>query len=223
MREIEPNDGGKNIVLLAGATGLVGRELMRLLALDDGIREVRALVRRPLPMDFMNPKIKQYQADFDRLRDHPEWFNVDKVFSALGATIRQVKSEEAFRKVDYEYPLLIAQLARSRGARHFLFVSALGADSRSFFFYPRVKGELEDAIQDLGYPSVTIARPSMLMGDRHPPRFSEEILKPFGPLFPPWWRPVKATQVAAALVQASRSDTPGVQILQNRQLREVKA
>ena len=210
------------IALLAGATGFVGREIMRLLALDDTIAEVRALVRRPLPMDFMNPKIKQYEADFDRLQDHHEWFKVDLVFSALGTTIKQAKSQAAFRKVDYEYPLQIAQLARSQGARQFLFVSALGADARSPFFYPRVKGELEEAIQGLGYPSVTIARPSMLMGDRHPLRFSEEILKPFGPLFPPWWRPVKATQVAAALVQSARAETPGVQILQNRQLREMK-
>ena len=208
--------------LLAGATGLVGREIMRLLALDNGIGEVRVLVRRHLPWEFMNPKIKQYETDFDRLRDNPEWFRADLVFSALGTTMKQAKSQAAFRKVDYEYPLTIAQLARTQGARQFLFVSALSASSRSPFFYPRVKGELEHAIQGLGYPSVTIARPSMLLGDRHPPRFNEVVLIPFGSFFPPWWRPVKATQVAAALVQAARSEAPGVHIIHNRQLREVR-
>jgi uncharacterized protein YbjT (DUF2867 family) len=163
--------------------------------------------------------VRECRAEFDRLADHPEWFQVDKVFCALGTTIRQAGSQEAFRRVDYAYPLAIAKAARSRGARHFLLVSALGADARSSVFYNRVKGELEQAVQALGYPSLTIARPSMLVGDRKEPRFGEEVAKRIGWLLPPRWRPVRASQVAAALVNAAHENAPGVQILENAALR----
>ena len=172
--------------LLAGATGLVGREC---------------------------------RTDFDRLHEHPDWFQVDKVFCALGTTIRQAGSQEAFRRVDYEYPLAIAKAARARGASHFLLVSAHGASARSRVFYNRVKGELEEAVQALGYPSLTIARPSLLLGNRKEPRFGEELAKRLGWLAPPSWRPVHASQVASALVAAAHTNAPGVRILENTFLR----
>src|SRR5260221_4584547 len=183
----------KFTALLAGATGLVGRECLRLLARDEHVAEVRALVRRALPADSLGPRVRECRAEFDRLDDHPEWFQVDKVFCALGTTIRQAGSQEAFRRVDYEYPLAIAKAARARGASHFLLVSALGANARSSVFYNRVKGELEDAVRALGYPSVTIARPSMLVGDRQEPRFGEELAKRICSRGPPRWRPAHAT------------------------------
>lgn len=85
---------------------------------------------------------------------------------ALGTTLRQAGSQEAFRRVDYSYPLAIAKLARQAGARQFLLVSALGADRHSRAFYNRVKAEVEEAVLSLGYPSLTIARPSLLLGER---------------------------------------------------------
>ncbi len=139
--------------LLAGATGLVGRECLRLLARDERVAEVRALVRRALPADGLGPRVRECRTEFDQLGRHPDWFQVDRVFCALGTTIRQAGSQEAFRRVDYEYPLAIAKAARARGASHFLLVSALGANARSSVFYNRVKGELEDAVRALGYPS----------------------------------------------------------------------
>jgi uncharacterized protein YbjT (DUF2867 family) len=205
--------------LLAGATGLVGRECLRLLAADVGVAEVRALVRRASPPESLGPRVRECRTDFDRLHEHPDWFQVDKVFCALGTTIRQAGSQEAFRRVDYEYPLAIAKAARARGASHFLLVSALGANSRSGVFYNRVKGELEEAVQALGYPSVTIARPSILLGDREERRFGEELARRAGWLAPPRWRPVHASQVASALVSAAHRNAPGVQILENPALR----
>ena len=205
--------------LLAGATGLVGRECLRLLARDERVAEVRALVRRALPPDSLGPRVRECRTDFDRLGDHPDWFQVDRVFCALGTTIRQAGSQEAFRRVDYEYPLAVAKAARARGASHFLLVSALGASSRSGVFYNRVKGELEEAVQALGYPSVTIARPSMLAGHRQEPRFGEEVAKRIGWLIPARWRPVQASQVALALVKAAHENAPGVRILENAALR----
>ncbi len=207
------------IALLAGATGLVGREILRLLASDDRIGEVRALVRRPLPNGQKSPRVRELVIDFEHLQDHPDWFRADIVFSALGTTIGKAGSQAAFRRVDFEYPLAIAKAARSGGARHFLFVSALGANSRSFFFYNRVKGELEEAILALGYQSVTIARPSLLLGERQEHRFGEKLAKRFSWLLPSPWAGVRASQVAEALVQAAHEEKPGVRILDNKLMR----
>ena len=98
-------------------------------------------------------------------------------------------------------------------------MSAVGADAHSRIFYNRIKGELEEAVNQLGYPSLTIARPSLLLGDRSPPRIGEEFAKRLAWLFPPRWKPVQARQVASALVQSAQADAPGVRILDNAELR----
>jgi uncharacterized protein YbjT (DUF2867 family) len=205
--------------LLAGATGLVGSEILTLLAHDPRIADVRSLVRRPLPEHDKTPRVVECIADFDRLQEHLDWFKADMVFCALGTTITKAGSEAAFRKVDFDYPLEIAKLARSQGARHFLLVSAVGADPRSRFFYNRVKGELEAAVRALGYPSLTIARPSLLLGDRKEHRFGEEIAKRFSWMFPSPWRGVQASVVASALVRAAHEERPGAEILDNVMMR----
>jgi uncharacterized protein YbjT (DUF2867 family) len=194
-----------------------------LLSKDPEVAEVRALVRRPLSAELAGPRVREYRTDFDELHNHQDFFQVDWVFCALGTTIRAAGSQEAFRRVDYEYPLAIAKLALLAGASHFLLVSALGANSRSLFFYNRVKGELEDAVRAVGYRSLTIARPSLLLGDRQERRFGEEVAKRLGWILPSRWRPVHATQVAAALVHAAYHPVDGLQILENEVLRETTA
>lgn len=211
----------KKTALLAGATGLVGRQILQLLANDEEIAEVRALVRRPLPAEDRRPRVRECIVNFDRLEEHPEWFNVDLVFSALGTTIGAAGSQAAFRRVDFEYAFSVAKLARAAGARQFLFVSAMGANAHSMLFYNRVKGELEEAVKQLGYPSIAIARPSLLLGKRSTPRLSEEVFKRFGWIAPKAFAPIEAAQVAAALVRASKENTPGVKILDNRKLHTV--
>ena len=213
----------KRIALVAGATGLVGKECLRLLAADAGVEEVRALVRQPLSAEIQAlGNIRECRVDFDRLEGHADGFAVDWVFCALGTTIRQAGSKDAFRRVDVDYPLSVARTARAAGARHFLLVSAAGADIRSSMFYNRVKGELEEAVRQLGYPSLTIARPSLLLGERSPPRRGEEIGKRLAWLFPSKWKPVQASQVALALLRSAQADAPGVHILDNAALRGVK-
>jgi uncharacterized protein YbjT (DUF2867 family) len=207
------------IALVAGATGLVGRECLRLLSNDTAVAEVRALVRNPLPPESAGPRVRECRTDFDQLHNDQDWFEVDWVFCALGTTMRKAGSREAFRRVDYEYPLAIAKAALLRGASHFLLVSALGANARSSIFYNRVKGELEDAVRALGYRSLTIARPSLLLGERQERRFGEELAKQLGWLLPTRWRPVAASQVASALVHAAHAPISGVQILENAVLR----
>ena len=207
------------VAIVAGATGLVGQALMRQLAAESTWREVRALVRAALPPDLSGPTVVAVQPDYARLEPPPLWAAADHVFCALGTTMRQAGSAAAFRRVDFDYPVALARAARARGARHFLLVSALGADPASRVFYNRVKGEVEAAIITLGFRSVTIARPSLLLGRRTEPRLAEQLGKVLGVLAPPRWRPVPASRVARALVDAAKRDAPGVRILENRELR----
>jgi len=207
-------------VLLLGATGLVGRHCLDLLLEDPGVATVRVLVRRP-PTDLQpSTKLEVVTADFDQLASHPEWFAVDEVFCALGTTIAVAGSQDAFRKVDHDYPLAAAKLARSQGAKHYLLVSALGANATSRIFYNRVKGALENDLRALAFPSLTIAQPSMLMGERKEFRLLEEIAKSLGWLWPAAYRPVPASQVALGLIRSAQEPHAGVKVLSNRQLRE---
>jgi uncharacterized protein YbjT (DUF2867 family) len=209
----------EDVAIVAGATGLVGQALVRQLATDRTWREVRALVRHALPPELAGPTVVSVQVDYTRLEPAPLWAAADHVFCALGTTMRQAGSAAAFRQVDFEYPVALARAVRVRGARHFLLVSALGAAPASRVFYNRVKGEVEAAITAMGFRSVTIARPSLLLGQRPEPRLAEQVGKVLGVLAPPRWRPVPAARVARALVDAAKRDMPGIRILENRDLR----
>lgn len=217
-------------VLLAGATGLVGRHCLELLTADTTFRRVVVLTRRPLPGDLPgadDPKIEERVIDFDRLVDTgprsdadpapppDRALRVDQVICALGTTRRRAGSKERFRQVDLGYPAALARMAVERGARHFLLVSAIGADPASRIFYNRVKGELEETVSALPYRSVTIVRPSLLLGDREELRLGEELGKRFAFLAPRRYRPVHAADVAAALVRAAKDDQPGRRVIES--------
>ncbi len=217
--EMSDQASGKQRALLAGGTGLVGGHILRLLSREKGIGEVRVVTRRALPAEDRAPGVTELITDFERLSEHPEWFNVDMVFCALGSTIAKARTRRGIRRVVFAYPLAMAKAARSAGARLFLLVSAIGADPRSRFFYNRVKGELEEAVQALGYPSLIIAPPSMLLGKRREFRIAERIAKRITWLLPPSWSGVEAFQVATALVRAVREARPGVAILHNNEMR----
>lgn len=207
------------VAIVAGATGLVGQALVRQLAADDAWREVRALTRRDLPPGLTAPRVVPVSVDYSRLDPPPPWAAATHVFCALGTTMRQAGSREAFRLVDLDYPLALARATLARGARHFLLVTAVGASPRSRFFYNRVKGEVEAAVAALGFRSVTIARPSLLLGDRGTFRWAEQAGKVLGVVAPARWRPVPDERVARALIAAARRDQAGVGILENPELR----
>lgn len=208
-----------SVAVVAGATGLVGRALVAAMAADPAWREVRALVRRELPPELAAPTVAAVPVDYARLDPPPPWAAADHVFCALGTTMRQAGSEAAFRRVDFEYAVALARAAVASGCRHFLLVSSVDASPTSRFFYTRVKGEVEAAIGALGFRSVTIARPSLLLGVRTEVRWGERVGKLLGVFAPARWRPVTAERVACALVEAAKRDQPGVQILENRELR----
>lgn len=191
--------------LLAGATGLVGRELLAGLLADPGIGQVHTLARRELPA--AHPRLVQHRVDFGALPALPP---ADEVYLALGTTIKAAGSQPAFRAVDYDANLAVARAARQAGATRLGLVSAMGADARSPIFYNRVKGELEQALAGLGYEALVIARPSFLAGDRQalgqPARSGERLALKLSttlrPLIPANYRSIRAADVAAALLQA---------------------
>lgn len=200
--------------LVAGATGLVGGELVRQLAERPSYARVAILLRRP-PETPLPGRVEPVLVDYEQLDRSAAWFAVDDVFCALGTTIRQAGSQAAFRRVDHDYVVAVARLARERGARHFLLVSTVFADAASRAFYNRVKGEVEEAVRALGYPSLTIARPSLLLGNRPELRLGEELVKPLGWFFPRAYRPIHARHVAAALIGAAERGAPGEHVLQS--------
>jgi uncharacterized protein YbjT (DUF2867 family) len=209
-------------VLLCGATGLVGSECLRLLAVDPAFGRVVTIGRRPLTaaqqaLTDMS-RIEQHVVDFDNLAAHAGAFAVDAIICALGTTLRQAGSKGRFRQVDLGYPLAVARLGVEQGASHFLLVSSIGADAGSRAFYTRVKGELEDAVSGLPYRSITIVRPSLLLGERREFRLGEEIGKRFAFLMPRRYRPVPASAVAAVLVQAAKDDAPGRRVIESQEI-----
>ena len=203
--------------LILGATGLVGAECLRLFAESDRFARVVALTRRPL--SNAPPRVETHVVDFERLEAAAEHFRVSHIVCALGTTIKKAGTQEAFRRVDHDYPLAAARLGLRQGAQHFLLVSALGASARSRIFYSRVKGEVEDAIRALPYRSVTIVRPSLLLGERGEFRLGEAIGKVFAGLIPGRYRPVHARDVAAALLAAAVEDRPGVRVIESEEIR----
>jgi Predicted nucleoside-diphosphate-sugar epimerases len=165
--------------LIAGATGLVGSALLAQLLNDPACHSITVLARRPLgPIELdqeARAKLRVIIADFDRMWEALDDVSVDVVFCTLGTTIRTAGSQEAFRKVDYDYPLGLAEWAGHTGARHYLVITSLGASSSSAFFYNRVKGELEEQLALLPLESVRIFRPSLLLGPRQSFRLGETI------------------------------------------------
>ena len=211
-------------VLLVGATGLVGRECLRLLLADNGFARIVVVTRRRLSPDVRSPKLETHVVDFDHLNEYDELFTVDAIICTLGTTIRQAGSRTRFRTVDYEYPLSFARLGRRHGCQHFLVVSALGANTRSRYFYNRVKGNLEESLRGLGYPRLTIVRPSLLLGPRAELRLGEEVAKRvsrwLGPLVPRAFKPVEARAVAHTLVRAARESGSGERVIESAEIVE---
>jgi len=202
--------------LIAGATGLVGARLLAALLADPAYGAVRVLARRPLPVD--HPKLTVDVIDFDRLQE-VAFPRVDDVFCCLGTTIAVAGSQDAFRRVDFEYPLAIARAGRAAQARQFLFVSAMGANARSPVFYNRVKGELEQAVARLGYRTAIAFRPSLLSGDREERRSGERIalavLQPLRFLLPARYRPVAADAVAQAMRDCAKRGLAGFNVIES--------
>ncbi|THG92294.1 hypothetical protein AJ85_12155 [Alkalihalobacillus alcalophilus ATCC 27647 = CGMCC 1.3604] len=159
--------------LIVGASGLVGSELLQILLEGDRYSEVVAFVRSPL--SITHHKLKEVTVDFDKLVDYQNEMDVQDVYCCLGTTIKKAQSQENMFKIDVQYPLTLAKLAKEKGMEHFILVSAMKANSKSKFFYTRIKGELEEHLKALSLPALSIVQPSLLLGEREEFRFGEKV------------------------------------------------
>lgn len=201
-------------ILLAGATGLVGRAALRRALADPRVGRVVAPTRRPLPP---HPKLENPQVDFDALSADAAWWAVDSVVCALGTTIRTAGSQAAFRRVDHDYVVAVATLARAHGARAFALTSAMGANPKSRIFYSRTKGETERSVAACGFPSLTIVRPGVIGGEREESRPAEfvalRVLQALGTLLPRRYRISPAERIAEALLTGAIEARPGLHVI----------
>ena len=168
-----------------------------------------------------HPKLEQRVVDFGALDASADWPPVDDVFCCLGTTIKTAGSQQAFRKVDYDYVLALARAGRRAGAKQFLLVSAIGADPASRIFYSRVKGEVERDIRALPYRGVQILRPSFLMGERKESRLAERLGIPVARVLAPLlvgplrrYRPIHAADVARAMVRIAKEELRGPNVFE---------
>ena len=205
--------------LLVGATGLVGGECLKLLLEHPGYDRVRTLSRRPLEVD--HAKLEASVLAFDDLARHRALIRADHVFCALGSTIKKAGSQERFRTIDHDYPLELARIAREHGATHFSLVSAFGAHRESRMFYNRVKGELEDDIRGLRYPSLAILRPSVIGGARNERRLGESLGRVLGLLLPGRARTVRAADIARVMVLLAREQEQEWRVIESEQIRRM--
>lgn len=208
--------------LLAGGTGLIGSQILKLLIADERYTKVKCLTRNKLPVE--HEKISIIQTDGSNLNDVADSLQADDVFCCLGTTIKKAKTKEAFKKIDFEYPLQLANLTKASGAKQFLLVSALGADAHSSVFYNQVKGEVEAAIEAVGFSAFHIFRPSLLLGPRAEERSAEDAAKVFfrlfGFLIPRKFKAIDSAKVANAMWQMAKKEESGKFVYESQSLQQ---
>jgi uncharacterized protein YbjT (DUF2867 family) len=212
--------------LIIGATGLVGEQCLKELLASSAYDKVIALTRKKLQNN--NPKLENIVTDFENLVSIKQQLKANDIFCAMGTTIGKAGSKEAFRKVDFEIPLQVAEIALKDGAQKFVLVSSLGADASSFAFYAKVKGELENVLMNMKFDSVIIFRPSILLGDRKEKRRGEEagrfIAEKLSFLFAGPLKKYRGTPVdllAKEMVKIAQQEKKGTRIIENEEIFEL--
>jgi uncharacterized protein YbjT (DUF2867 family) len=170
--------------VIIGASGLIGSNLLNILLQQPEYDEILVLVRKGLPVK--NDKLTQVLTDFDKIENYSEMITGHAVFSCLGSTKKKTPDTDQYRKIDHDYPLRLAQIAKSNGIKQFHLISAIGADAASGNFYLKMKGETEKDIKKIGLESLHIYQPSLLTGNRKESRLTERIaialMKAFDPI-----------------------------------------
>lgn len=214
--------------LVAGATGLVGQELLSLLIGSAQYEHIKVVTRRPLHIE--SSKVTELVVDFNQLDKHKESMSADVYFCCLGTTMKKAGSKEKFYEVDFEYTNQLAVIARSMGAAQFNVISAMGANSNSAFFYNHVKGEVEEALQMMNFSSLHIFRPSLLTGDRGESRLAERMAIVLSKVVNPLlmgqlkkYRSIPASVVAKAMYNISVEPRTGTFVFESDQITEIAA
>lgn len=187
-----------------GATGLVGKHLVKKLLGSDEFKKVRIFVRRNSGLS--HPKLEEQIIDF---KDEKTWGNLlkgDVLFSALGTTLKQAGSKEKEYEVDFTFNLNFAEKAKENGIENYVLVSSVGANSKSWIFYSRMKGELDEAVSKIGFKNLAILRPASLTGDREDDRTMEKLSIPVVRFVTKFifkkYRPIHGKTVAKAMTNA---------------------
>lgn len=206
--------------LIAGATGLIGSELLQQLIHGRHYKTISVLSRREI--DTSSKRVKTILTDYEQLSEKDIPDDIDDVYCCLGTTMKKAGSKEAFRKVDYDYPLRIAEIARKKGGKQYLLVSAMGADANSSVFYNQVKGEVEQAIAQIEFPSFHIFRPSVLLGQRNETRVGEKVAQIVMTGISPAmvgglrkYRPIEGEAVASAMYRMAKKGLEGRYIFES--------
>jgi uncharacterized protein YbjT (DUF2867 family) len=209
-------EGEQRVALLAGASGFVGRLALDLLLDAPDISRVFAVTRRALGRE--HPRLANRIVQFEQIESQLKGLTCQLALCTLGTTIRQAGSQQAFRQVDVDTVLAFARTAKAAQAQRFVVVSSAGADPRSKNFYLRTKGDMEAALTGIGFQSLDILQPSVLLGWRGDFRGLELLASTFMPLVNPFltgkrepFRGIPARAVAAAMLGAARSGRRGVQ------------
>lgn len=198
-----------------GATGLVGRELVKLLLETPEVEKVRVFVRRST--GYSHPKLEEHIINFDQPETWKPLLNGDVLFSTLGTTLKQAGSKKAQYKIDYQYQYDFAESASKNGIPNYALVSSAGANSKSLVFYSKMKGELDDAVQKLAFKNCVILQPSILAGARENKRAGEilgyKIMKFITRFMLKKYRPIHGKTVARAMINATViHPKPGIRI-----------
>ncbi|MCS6934054.1 MAG: NAD-dependent epimerase/dehydratase family protein [Chitinophagales bacterium] len=214
---------GERTALLLGATGLTGQACLQLLLECSAYNKVITITRRPLYM--REPKHRNIVIDFSDIENTFPVCKPDDVYCTLGTTMAQARSREKFYETDFHIPLRIARVTLQQGAKRFILCSATGASPRSMFFYNRVKGELEQSLQQLPFEAIHIFRPSLLLGKRTEKRTGERVAQLLlpkvsfllkGPL--KRYRGTPVSELAQKMVSAGISDLSGIHIYENERI-----
>ncbi|MCA6074146.1 NAD(P)H-binding protein [Fulvivirga sedimenti] len=213
-------------VIIAGATGLIGNQLVDLLTQQPGLKTLKLVNRREI--EVSSPLIRQIIVDFDHLDDSKDLMSADLAFCCLGTTMKNAGSKEAFYRVDHDYILSFARKVHAAGVQRFFLISSMGADAGSSIYYNRVKGETERDIRTIGFREVRFLRPSLLLGDRNETRTGESIGKFImttfgfllaGPLKK--YRAIHGRTVARAMVHLAGVPENGIFIHESEQLQKL--
>ncbi len=212
--------------VLAGATGLIGSELLKILLAEPDYSEVLVVARKSTGVS--HSKLSELIIDFDKLDDHANAISGHAIFSCLGTTLNKTPDKNLYRKIDHDYPVKLAQLAAQNGVEQYHLVSSIGANSNASNYYTRFKGETEEDVKASGVKSVHIYQPSLITGDRKEFRLMEKILVGLSVVINPLlvgslkkYRSIAAKTIAQAMFNQSIKNSEGIFVYPSDKIKEL--
>ena len=212
--------------IIIGSTGMTGSHLLKILLTSGIYEKVISLVRHSTKIS--HPRLIQHVVNFDQPESYQDLIEGNDMFCCLGTTIKKAGSQEAFEKVDLKYPIQFAKIAASKGVKQYSIISSIGANPKSNNFYLRTKGKCEEELRKLAFQSISIFRPSLLLGNRKEFRLGEKIGEYTMKLFSIFflgkikkYKPVKSKNVAYAMYSIAQSNTVGYHIYESDEISDI--